>query len=159
MTAYCGTRREAAIFPTEKSASCRHRGVEGSPLVAACTVITPRPNTAAINPRPGVPARPEGAAANDVPTLDGGPNCQFQANQNTKTLNNCLEDEQRARDRLVREWGQFAQWDKKSCTELASNMTQSYVELLTCLQMRQDASALPKDVTQGAPGSITGGAR
>jgi len=149
LTAYCGTQREAATFPNETSASCRHRGVEGMPLVAACALIS-QPKTAAINPRAGAPPRAE-AAGPEVPTLDGSPNCQYQAKQNTKPLDTCLNDEQQARARLVGEWGQFAPRDKTNCIELASNMTQSYAELLSCLLMRRDASALPKDVTPGAP--------
>jgi hypothetical protein len=34
--AYCGAARNAATFPTERSASCRARGVANSPLIAAC---------------------------------------------------------------------------------------------------------------------------
>src|SRR5262249_42115494 len=117
--------------------------------------IASEPTTAAIGT--GAPARAEG----DVPTLDVLPNCRSQAEQNTKTLNNCLDDEQHARDQIVKEWGQFAQQNKRDCTEMASNIagTQSYVELLTCLQMAQDAKSLPKDIKQEGPISIMGGSR
>jgi hypothetical protein len=36
LIAYCGATRNAAIFPTERSASCRLRNPAISPLVAAC---------------------------------------------------------------------------------------------------------------------------
>jgi hypothetical protein len=36
LIAYCGATRNAAIFPTERSASCRLRNPANSPLVAAC---------------------------------------------------------------------------------------------------------------------------
>jgi hypothetical protein len=36
LIAYCGVTRNAAIFPTERSASCRLRNPANSPLVAAC---------------------------------------------------------------------------------------------------------------------------
>ncbi len=36
LTAYCGSRRAPAAFPTERSASCRVRGAASSPLVGAC---------------------------------------------------------------------------------------------------------------------------
>jgi hypothetical protein len=36
ITAWCGVARNAAIFPTERSASCRIRGPANSPLSAAC---------------------------------------------------------------------------------------------------------------------------
>jgi hypothetical protein len=40
LTAYCGARRTAAVFPGERSASCRRRGTASSPLVAACGKIS-----------------------------------------------------------------------------------------------------------------------
>jgi hypothetical protein len=36
LIAYCGAARNAAVFPTERSASCRARNPANSPLVAAC---------------------------------------------------------------------------------------------------------------------------
>jgi hypothetical protein len=36
LIAYCGSARNAATFPTERSASCRLRNPANSPLIAAC---------------------------------------------------------------------------------------------------------------------------
>jgi hypothetical protein len=36
LIAYCGSARNAATFPTERSASCRARNAANSPLIAAC---------------------------------------------------------------------------------------------------------------------------
>ena len=36
LMAYCGPARIAAIFPTERSASCRVRNAANNPLIAAC---------------------------------------------------------------------------------------------------------------------------
>jgi hypothetical protein len=36
LIAYCGATRNAATFPTERSASCRLRNPANSPLIAAC---------------------------------------------------------------------------------------------------------------------------
>jgi hypothetical protein len=36
LTAYCGAARNAATFPTERSATCKTRNAANSPLVAAC---------------------------------------------------------------------------------------------------------------------------
>ena len=36
LIAYCGGTRNAAIFPTERSASCRAHNAANSPLIAAC---------------------------------------------------------------------------------------------------------------------------
>ncbi|HEY3640358.1 MAG TPA: hypothetical protein VGL31_04640 [Xanthobacteraceae bacterium] len=36
LIAYCGSMRNAATFPTERSASCRARNAASNPLIAAC---------------------------------------------------------------------------------------------------------------------------
>lgn len=36
VNAYCGPRRNPAVFPNEKSASCRARGSANTPLVGVC---------------------------------------------------------------------------------------------------------------------------
>jgi hypothetical protein len=36
LIAYCGAMRNPAIFPSERSASCRTRGPASNPLIAAC---------------------------------------------------------------------------------------------------------------------------
>jgi hypothetical protein len=36
LTAYCGARRNAAVIPTERSATCRSQVPANSPLIAAC---------------------------------------------------------------------------------------------------------------------------
>ena len=41
LIAYCGSARNAATLPTERSASCRARTAANSPLVAACGKATP----------------------------------------------------------------------------------------------------------------------
>jgi hypothetical protein len=42
LTAYCGARRNAAIIPTERSATCRSPVPANSPLVAACVRVPPQ---------------------------------------------------------------------------------------------------------------------
>jgi hypothetical protein len=40
LTAYCGPRRNAALFPTERSATCRTLVTGNSPIVGACAKIS-----------------------------------------------------------------------------------------------------------------------
>jgi hypothetical protein len=56
-----------------------------------------------------------------------------------------MVDEQRSREQLVSQWAQFPVAIKRSCLSEATNISaiQSYVELLTCIQIAQDASKLP----------------
>ena len=42
LIAYCGTTRNAATFPTERSASCRVRNAANNPLIAACAKTAPQ---------------------------------------------------------------------------------------------------------------------
>jgi len=39
LTAYCGARRNAAVIPTERAATCRSQVPANSPAVAACVKI------------------------------------------------------------------------------------------------------------------------
>ena len=39
LTAYCGARRNAAVIPSERAATCRSPVPANSPLVAACVKI------------------------------------------------------------------------------------------------------------------------
>jgi hypothetical protein len=144
LTAYCGARREAAVFPSEHSASCHHHGPHGSPIVAACAKVSAQAATAV----PDAAAKPvTPAVAHDLPRLDVAATCR--ADQNKATVDNCMADENRARQRLETEWGQFGSADRSQCTQVSSMRGfQSYVELLTCLEMARDASKLPKDITQ-----------
>ena len=69
---------------------------------------------------------------------------------NTTTLDRCMHAEQRARHKLTTEWDKFPHADRTECTALAKMGTvlQSYVELITCLEMAKDARALPKSAKE-----------
>jgi hypothetical protein len=137
VTAYCGARRAPAIFPTEHSASCHGRGIASDHLVATCAKVSMQ-SAAPVTPQPQLAA----AEARDFPNLNVGPNCRSASDRQK-----CMADEQTAREQLVREWEQFARGDKASCTQTVSDIagSQSYVELLTCLEMARDARKLPKE--------------
>jgi len=142
LVAFCGAEREAALHPTERSASCRRHRPESSPLVVACATVTA---TAASTQ----PAHTESAGANDIPKYDVTSNCRAASDQNESTFNSCIQDEERARARLSTEWGQFAQSTRTHCAQLSGMKGfQSYVELISCLETAQDVKSLPKDITR-----------
>ena len=87
-----------------------------------------------------------GAAAQDVPVLDISSLCRAQAKAAPDMAESCLADEKKAREDLVRQWAQFASDSKARCTGIAKSIAgaQSYVELLTCLQIAKDVKSLPK---------------
>jgi len=41
LTAYCGPKRNSAIIPTERAATCRNPMPVNSPLVAVCALMPP----------------------------------------------------------------------------------------------------------------------
>jgi len=93
------------------------------------------------------------AIADEVPTFDIRKSCKadvqaFQDNakgQASSTL--CLKDEENARTTLVGQWTQFAPDSRTRCVRMVGDgaASQSYVELLTCLQMAKDVKGLPKN--------------
>jgi hypothetical protein len=86
------------------------------------------------------------AVAQEVPTLDVAPLCRAQAKAAPELADACMADEKKARDELVRRWAQFAAADRTRCTGMVKSVAgaQSYVELLTCLQIALDVKGLPK---------------
>jgi hypothetical protein len=90
--------------------------------------------------------------ADDVPTFDIQRTCNQRAlqgtfNQGPVTLRACVADEQNARATLANQWTQFAPGSKAQCLQIQGDgaAPQSYVELLTCLQMAKEIKGLPKD--------------
>lgn len=89
------------------------------------------------------------AVADDVPTYDVRKSCKadVQAYPTAGDATGCLRDEQDARTTLVSQWGQFTPDSRVRCTQMVGDPAgpQSYVELLTCLQMARDVKTLPKN--------------
>lgn len=56
----------------------------------------------------------------------------------------CKRDESDARDRLAKVWTRFDAADRANCTQTSMiGGPGSYIELLTCLQLRSEARKLP----------------
>jgi hypothetical protein len=88
------------------------------------------------------------ASAQTVPTLNVEPTCNIPAEMAAVNRDKsvCLRSENEARAKLVQDWSSFPVADRGLCTQTATmGGTASYVELLTCLEMRRDARALPQD--------------
>jgi len=64
----------------------------------------------------------------------------------------CQRDEQDARSKLEKDWGQYGATQRSHCDGLvAAGGAPSYVELLTCLEMAKQAKELPEDSKIGNP--------
>lgn len=86
------------------------------------------------------------AFAQDVPNLDVATLCKAEGKQAGTFAENCMNDQKKARQDLVGQWSQFTPESRKSCIQLVRGIAgfESYVELLTCLQMKRDVRDLPK---------------
>jgi|SRR5262245_53381587 len=88
--------------------------------------------------------------ADEVPTLDIRKSCKadvqiYDTTGGQASVTRCLSDEQNARATLVGQWAQFSPASKQECVQIqvdGSGPQQSYVELLTCLQMAKEAKSL-----------------
>jgi hypothetical protein len=88
------------------------------------------------------------AGADEIPVLDISKSCRAGA-QDYPTGGgdaSCLADEQKAREVLISQWTQFTPENRANCMQAATDIAgaQSYVELLTCLQIAKDVKSLPK---------------
>ena len=90
----------------------------------------------------------DAALADNVPKLDYKKSCRVDVSAYPGGGGNkaCLTDEQNARKTLVAQWNRFSPANRARCTSMVTDLVgdQSYVELLTCLQMSKDVLTLPK---------------
>ena len=85
-------------------------------------------------------------AADRVPKLNVEPSCKTAGVEGMalgRTTQSCLNDENGARDQLVKDWSTFSASDKSHCLSMVSTGgSPSYVELLSCLEMSRDAKKI-----------------
>jgi hypothetical protein len=96
-------------------------------------------------------AVPSPLRADNVPTLQVGPSCEA-AGRGTVVLGrskeSCLADETAARDTLQKNWSKYSATDKQQCLGMEkTGGPSSYVELLSCLEIRRDA----REIRNGDP--------
>jgi hypothetical protein len=88
-------------------------------------------------------AKPDG-----VPRFDVARSCQearaYTGDDKNLTYRSCMKDENDARADLARKWAKFNPGDRKDCVAQGAAPVPSYVELLTCLEMSEEAEALYK---------------
>ena len=129
-----------APIGSARAASCRAHGADNV-LTAPCGVSAPVSATS---------GSVVVAQAGGVPSLEFAQGCRNTASGDATILGRCMRDEQRAQQKLTAEWETFPHADRTQCTALAKlgNVIQSYVELITCLEMAKDARALPKSAKE-----------
>ena len=91
--------------------------------------------------------QPMVAFADEVPTYDVRATCRGEAQDvATSRTTACVTQEQKARETLVSQWGQFAPESRTTCIQAQAGFSPSYVELLTCLQIAREVKGLPSPV-------------
>jgi hypothetical protein len=141
LTAFCGARRAPAVLSSAQ-ASCRSRGAESTPLIAACATISAEITDAA-GTGARAPRRGAHADATGVPSFDIDSTCREAALVPIGNSGNCMADETNARAELAKGWTQFVPAERTRCAQLSGRPGfQSYVELLTCLEMAAYAEKL-----------------
>jgi hypothetical protein len=91
-----------------------------------------------------------------VPKLDVAPSCHDAATLGDSidaTFKQCMDDEQNALNELQTKWPKFRSTDRASCVAAEGDVTglSSYVELLECLNMAQEARS--EDAMTGSGGN------
>jgi hypothetical protein len=93
------------------------------------------------------------SAQQTVPNINVTPTCKEAAKGSiglTQDFDSCVRSEEAARDTLAKQWTSFRAADRESCYRLTTTGTPgTYTELLTCLEMKRDARALPDSGTIG----------
>jgi hypothetical protein len=94
-------------------------------------------------------------AAVSVPKFDVEQTCRaavIGADAPGPASADCQRDEQDARSKLEKDWGQYSAAQRSQCDGLVTTGgAPSYVELLTCLEMAKQAKELPEDSQMGNP--------
>jgi len=93
-------------------------------------------------------AQSPAAVADEMPAMDVRVLCRAEAQDVADgPVKTCLADEERARAVLHSKWTQFATDSRATCVNMATETAglQSYVELLSCLEIAKDAKSLPAE--------------
>jgi hypothetical protein len=97
-----------------------------------------------------------------IPSLDISAGCKPQSPAEDQGVNykSCVRDEQATKQKLTKEWGTYPVAAKRECVSDRSSLVNSYVELLTCIEMqtwKNDPNALnPSGGSAAGPGGLGG---
>jgi hypothetical protein len=103
------------------------------------------------------------AKPNAVPVFNVAPSClearEYAGSNRNLTYQGCMKDENEAHAELVRKWAHFKEGDRRDCVAQGAAPMPSYVEILTCLEMSDEAGALynPDGTARAKPDRATQG--
>ena len=77
-----------------------------------------------------------------IPRLDVEKECRFEGGS-SEVFDRCMHDENEAQSEIQAVWPKVTLADRNACvSEATSGGYQSYIELLTCLEMARDVAKL-----------------
>jgi hypothetical protein len=89
--------------------------------------------------------------AGNIPNLDVARECRAEVS-NEAAVKSCIDEENRWRQELEKEWLSFNAGDRRQCgQEAAMGGATSYAEFLTCLEMARDTRRDQNAQNQPAP--------
>jgi len=115
--------------------------MEARAMIRFCTIAAAASLTLLLS-APVLGAEPQ------VPRLDVTPTCRpiDKTDMIQFDEKRCRKIESDAREQLARQWADFPAAHRALCTQTATmGGTASYVELITCLEMKRDVAKLPAD--------------
>jgi hypothetical protein len=105
---------------------------------------------------------PSAAASDVVPKFNMRPSCESPARMlvvigHAKAPEACLKHEKEAHEALIKHWSRYAMSDKTSCVgKVSYGGPPSYVELLSCLEIREHAREIRETNRKELRGNGTG---
>jgi hypothetical protein len=101
-----------------------------------------------------------GAIVSALPSLDVSAGCRPQSQEMDQITDykTCMHDEEQTREKLAREWASYPAAARLECLGDRAGLLNSYVELLTCIEMQNWKSDLGRLTANGVSGGVIGGA-
>jgi hypothetical protein len=104
---------------------------------------------------------PAWAQTDKVPKFDVAQSCReaqaIAGEDKNLTYKGCMQDEQEAQKQLAQKWSKFKSVDRRNCIAQGAAPLPSYVEILTCLEMYDQASTLYRPADRSAPTAVEPG--
>lgn len=96
---------------------------------------------------------PAAAVTEGVPKLDVAQSCReaqaIGGDDKNLAYKGCMQDENDAHEQLKKQWSHFKAADRRDCVAQGVAPMPSYVEILTCLEMYDGASAFHRPTGEG----------
>jgi hypothetical protein len=77
-------------------------------------------------------------STSSIPALDISTGCKPASPMEDQDINykSCMQDEEATKQKLAKEWGSYPVAARQECVSDRSSLVDSYVELLTCIEMQ-----------------------